>query len=133
MPLDASPKPRVSGSDKRQRARVVGVRLLAEEYSRLQARASEAGLRLGGFLRACALGEAGPRARRSPTVNAELVALAMAQLNRAGNNLNQIAKAHNAARSVDARDIGAAVSELRMVLALFKAALGRADRENEPP
>jgi len=129
----SSPKSRFSGSDKRQRAHVVGVRMLPDERTRLQAKASEAGLSLGSFLRSCALGDTGPRARRSPTVNAELVAIAMAKLNQAGNNLNQIAHALNAARTVHARDIVDAVSELRSVLVLFKAALGRADRDNPPP
>jgi hypothetical protein len=127
--LDASLKPRISGSDKRQRAHVVGVRLLPAEHARLQAKAAEAGLRVGSFLRACALGDAGPRARRSPTVNASLLASAMARLNQAGNNLNQIAHALNAARTVDARETAKALSELRAVLAQIKAAIGRTERE----
>jgi hypothetical protein len=127
---DAPLKPRLSGSDKRQRAQVVGVRMLAAEYASVRQRAAEAGMRVGSYLRACALGDAGPRARRSPTVNAELLGRALAELNRVGNNVNQIAHALNAARTVDGRNTAAALAELRGVLAQIKLALGRAEHDD---
>lgn len=121
---------RNSGSDRRQRVHVVGVRLLTSEYASLRTRAAEAGLRVGSYLRACALGDVGPRARRSPTVNAQQLAIAIAQLNRVGNNLNQIAHALNAARTVDARDAASTLAELRDVLGQIKAALGRGGHDD---
>ena len=82
-------------SEARQRAARVTVRFLPEEHAELEARASAAGLSPSAYLRACALGDAGPRARRSPTVERSLAAQAIAELNKAGSNLNQIARAVN--------------------------------------
>ncbi len=82
-------------SETRQRAKRETIRFLDEEHAAIQAKADAAGLSLGAYLRACALGDAGPRARRSPTVNRELAAHAIAELNKAGSNLNQIAHAVN--------------------------------------
>ena len=71
------------------------MRLDDEECAAVQIRAEKAGLSMAAYLRACALGDAGPRARRSPTINRELAAHAIAGLNKAGSNLNQIAHAVN--------------------------------------
>ena len=80
-------------SEARQRAARVTVRFLPDEHAELEARAAAAGLSPSAYLRACALGDAGPRARRSPTVERSLAAQAIAELNKAGSNLNQIARA----------------------------------------
>ena len=93
---DAVKKIRVTPrSEARQRAARVTVRFLPDEHAELEARAAAAGLSPSAFLRACALGDAGPRARRSPTVERSLAAQAIAELNKAGSNLNQIARAVN--------------------------------------
>jgi hypothetical protein len=52
---------------------------------------------LASYLRECALGSPGPRAKRSPPINAEMLARATAALNKAGSNLNQIARVLNTA------------------------------------
>ena len=82
-------------SETRQRLNGAFVRLDAEEWAAVQLRAEKAGLSTAAYLRACGLGDPGPRARRSPTVNRELAARAIAELNKAGSNLNQIAHAVN--------------------------------------
>jgi hypothetical protein len=130
---DAPLKSGLSGSDKRQRVHVVGVRFLPAEHASVRQRAKEAGLRVGSFLRACALGETGPRAKRSPTVNAGLLGRALADLNRVGNNLNQIAHALNAARSTDGRETASALAELRSLLVQIKEALGRTEKDADDP
>ena len=90
-------KPRKSGSQKRQRSCGVYVACTGEELTALDAKAKAAGLSRGAYLRTCALGDAGPRAQRSPTINREIAAHAIAELNKAGSNLNQIAHAVNRA------------------------------------
>ena len=80
------------------------------------------------FMRACALGDAGPRSRRSPPVNAELLALAVAALNKAGSNLNQIAHRLNAAQSVSAHESVAALADTRAAVLRILEIVGRADR-----
>jgi len=82
-------------SETRQRVKGAFVRLDDKECAAVQLQAEKAGLSTAAYLRAAALGDAGPRARRSPTINRELAAQAIAELNKAGSNLNQIARAVN--------------------------------------
>lgn len=86
-----------SGSQKRQRTKTVRVACTDEEYTAITGRAATAGLSSAAYLRACALGDTGPRAQRSPTIERGLAAQAIAELNKAGSNLNQIAHAINMA------------------------------------
>lgn len=58
-------------------------------------KAGEAGLSLAAYMRACALGDAGPRARRTPAADRQEVAGLRADLARIGNNLNQLTRAVN--------------------------------------
>ena len=82
-------------SESRQRAKRETIRFLDEEHAAIREKAANANLSVGAYLRACALGDAGPRARRSPTIDRELASKAIAELNKAGSNLNQIAHAVN--------------------------------------
>jgi hypothetical protein len=121
---------------KRQRQHVLPLRADDTERAELEARASASGLSLGAYLRACALGDAGPRARRRPSVEREQLARANAEINRVGSNLNQIARTLNIAALEDpgtelarqVRDldqpIAAALSELSVTLAAIRGALG---------
>lgn len=95
MPTDQKKNRATPRSEKRQRGKIVPTRFLPDEYAELEGRAAAAGQSLSAYLRACALGEAGPRSRRSPTVERRLAAQAIAELNKAGSNLNQIARAVN--------------------------------------
>jgi len=124
------PLSRRSGSERRQRGKgAVLVRLLPDERTALEDKSREVGLSLAAFLRACGLGTPGPRARRSPTVNAEALGHATAALNKVGSNLNQIAHVLNAGRStVTAEECFAALAEVRAALARILEILGRRDR-----
>jgi hypothetical protein len=121
---------RRSGSERRQRARgAVLVRLLPDERATLESKSREVGLSLAAFLRACGLGTPGPRARRSPTVNAEELGRATAALNKVGSNLNQIAHVLNAGgASLTTQECFAALAEVRAALARILEILGRKDR-----
>ena len=117
-------KPR-SGSEKRRRAGAVSVRLLPDERAALAAKAGNAGLSAGAYLRAAGLGDAGPRAQRGVSMNAALLAQAVAALNKVGGNLNQIARTLNAAGVHQARDNAAVLGEVRAAVAGIRAAVGR--------
>jgi len=106
----------------------VALRLSDEEYRLIAEYSCTAGLSRGGYLRAVALGSPGPRARRAPPVNAEMLARAVAQLNRAGNNLNQIARCLNAAQAAGARESLEALAETRAAVARIVEAVGRRDQ-----
>jgi uncharacterized hydantoinase/oxoprolinase family protein len=116
---------RRSGSEKRQRATgPVLVRLLPEERAAVEERAATAGLSLAAYSRSCMLGDAGPRARKRAPVDRELLARTNADLNRVGNNLNQIAHALNAGGSVILSEITATSRELLATLTDIRRALG---------
>lgn len=115
---------RRSGSQNRQRAKSVLVPLLDAERAAVEERAATAGLSLGAFGRACMLGDAGPRARKRPPVDRDLLARTNADLNRVGSNLNQIAHALNAGGSVILSEIAATSRELLATLSDIRRALG---------
>jgi hypothetical protein len=128
-PVHAPPplSPRTSGSEKRQR-RGYSIRLLPDEHAAIVGKARAAGMSFASYMRACALGDAGPRSRRSPTLNAELLAYAVAALNKIGSNLNQIARILNAAQAVGATECKAVLVEVRAAVARILEIVGRADR-----
>jgi Mobilization protein NikA len=120
---------------KRQRQRFVGVRLDDAELAELESRARASGLSVGAYCRACALGDAGPRARRRPTVERELLARNTAALNHIGGNLNQATRALNEIALAEGsgrlaqvaelvQPIEATLDQLRAALAANRLALG---------
>jgi HAMP domain-containing protein len=90
-----------SGSEKRRRRRVVLVRFDEREWATLETRAGHLELSFAAYLRQRALGDPGPRAKRRPPVDVAALGRAMAALNKAGGNLNQIARALNAGGRAD--------------------------------
>lgn len=125
-PVSPAPEPAKArtGSEARQRRHVVGVRLDDTERAALEARAGDTGLSLGAYLRACSLETAGPRARRRAPVDRELLARTNAELNRVGNNLNQIAKAGHIGQDAVLDDVTRTAGELRQALVMLRRALG---------
>lgn len=108
------------------KGRFVAVRVTAAEHAALTAAAAQAGLSVGAYLRARALGTPGPRAVRKPPIEAAALAEALRLLGKYGGNLNQLARAANAAGFIPAaRDIADLVREAREVKAALMAALGR--------
>ena len=122
-------------SENRQRGKIVPTRFLPDEHAELEARAAEAGLSPSAYLRACALGDAGPRARRSPTVERSLAAQAIAELNKAGSNLNQIARAVNMEQWPGSSSVIEATAAVRQAATMILQAFGYKthDRQGEPP
>jgi hypothetical protein len=120
---------RRSGSQRRQRNQKIGVGCDAAEFVIIDHNARAAGLSRASYLRALALGSPGPRARRSPPVNAEALAHATAALNKVGSNLNQIARALNAgAATIAANECFTALGEVRAAVARILKIVGRTER-----
>ena len=111
-------------SQPRQRIIKFSVSWTPDEADRVKTRAAEAGLSVSAFIRAAALGDAGPRARRRPIVDAAALAQTHAELRRIGNNLNQIAHALNIGEAVLMPTITKAHEELSIVLFEIARALG---------
>lgn len=125
-----SPPGKRSGSQKRVRLHKIPVACDDEEFLRIDDSARSAGLSRPSFLRACAMGTPGPRARRSPPVNAEALARATAALNKAGSNLNQIAHVLNGGGgNITLQECLAALAETRAAAADIRELVGRKDRE----
>jgi methionine synthase I (cobalamin-dependent) len=126
---DALPLPSRSGSQKRQRNRKTDIRWDNDEYSTLTEKAQETGLSRNAYVRAAVLGTPGPRARRSPTVNAEALGRATAALNKVGSNLNQVAHCLNAGGAgLTTQECYAALAETRAAAAAIRQIVGRKDR-----
>lgn len=95
-----------------------------EEFVR---RCQASGLSTGDYIRIACLGAKPLRATRNVSVDHKLITLAIGQLKRYGNLLNQIAKKLNQgkrARRKDIQDIQAALVEIRQLCLLFRQSLG---------
>jgi len=84
-----------SGSENRKRQMRIFVRCTEEERRLIDGQAERLGLHAASYLRALALGAPGPRTPRRPSINDKTYAQAYAQLQRLGNNLNQLARVAN--------------------------------------
>jgi len=127
---NSQPPHRRSGSEMRRRKTgAVLVRLLPEERAAVEEKAHEVGLSLASFFRACGLGTPGPRARRSPPINAEALGRATAALNKVGSNLNQMAHVLNAGGAgLTTQECLAALAETRAAAAAIRDIVRRRDR-----
>jgi hypothetical protein len=120
---------KASGSEKRQRGHIGAGRFDDAEYSLLLEKSQTVGLTVSGYIRALVIGTAGPRARRTPPVNAEVLARATAALNKAGSNLNQIARVLNAGGAIaTAHECFAALAETRAAAPAIREIVGRKNR-----
>ena len=122
-PREPSPGTRRK-SDKRQRTETLFARVTPEEKSAFIARADRAGMASAAFMRALALGDAGPRARRRRPVEHQALVQALATLNRVGNNLNQIARNTNRGMDIDVPQLRDALHQYHQVIAAIYDALG---------
>jgi hypothetical protein len=128
-PLSPQAGAKRSGSQKRQRSKMMPVYLTPDEYTAAQTKATEAGLKLSSYGRAVILGSPGPRARRTPPLNAEALAYAVAALNKTGSNLNQVARMLNAGEAVGGKEALEALKETRAAVGRILELVGRKDRE----
>src|ERR1035441_9362020 len=124
-PVGGDKKKRRSGSSKRQRTNQYVVRCTTDEFNAIAAKAIKAGLKGASYLRAAGLGDAGPRAQRSPTVEKELLIRALALHGRYGNNMNQIAHSGNAGNPVDLPELRRALKEWGEIGDALYQALGK--------
>ena len=124
----AQPEPPARKQPRRQRRHIERFRTDDAERAALHERVRESGLSLGAYLRKCALGQAGPRSRRRrPEIDIVLLARNNAELNRIGNNLNQVARALHR-DDPERQSVDALRAALLATLAANRRALGH-DRE----
>jgi hypothetical protein len=77
----------------------IAVRVTKADRAKITEKAQESGLKIGGYLRALALGSAGPRAVKRPRVEREQLARILGETGKLRSNVNQIAKWSNTEKS----------------------------------
>ena len=84
-----------SGTDRRQRRRVISFRVTGDEYERIQGKADRAGVTVGTFVRDVLIDARAPRrVPRPPAAKAELARI-LGELGKIGSNVNQMAHKAN--------------------------------------
>jgi len=104
----------------------IAIRCSVRQNETIKEGASRAGLSIGAYLRALAVGYPGPRSvRRPPIEKAELTKL-LGHIGKIGSNVNQIAKFANTTRSLPAQPVLARMREdIAWMRAAVLKALGR--------
>jgi hypothetical protein len=110
------------------RGKFIAVRCTESEYASIVDKATEAGLKIGSFLRRLAIGDAGPRAARRPPVERQELARLLGELGKIGSNVNQLAHGLNRDGILPGfPEILAAQRDIREMRAALIKALGRGD------
>jgi len=106
----------------------IAVRVTAGDRERIAARAQESGLKIGGYLRALALGSAGPRAVKRPRVEREQLAQLLGEIGKLGSNVNQLAKWSNTEKAPASLDeLGRIRADIAAMREAVMTALGHGD------
>jgi len=112
------------GSETRQRGRLLGIRLTAEEYAPLEQGAANAGLKLASHARELLVNAPKTRSRRRPLADVAALARLLGELNRSGGNINQIARAINLGETPLATQIRDVLATHQEILAAIREAMG---------
>lgn len=114
-------------SEKRQRVRQVKTRMTEAEHAVFLARADKAGMTSAAFLRAAAIGDAGPRAQKRVPADAFVLRQVLGHIGKTGSNLNQIARyLHTGGEAQTVLpDIREALADLARIRGLIYDALGK--------
>jgi hypothetical protein len=102
------------------------IRCTEQERTAIKAAADQAGLSVGAFLRALALGDAGPRAVRRPPIERKELARLLGHLGKVGSNINQLAHGFNRDRILPGfPELLAIREDIRQLRDALMKALGR--------
>ena len=123
----------MAGSSKRQRTAQIVVRCTPDELTAISAKADSAGLASAAFLRAAALGNPGPRAKRRLPADHQTLRAILGQLGRIGGNINQIAKHLNTAQTVQLPELRDALKAYLDIRNAIFTALGMTTTPDEAP
>lgn len=105
------------------KGKFIAVRVTEGDRDRIDAAAGQAGLSIGGYLRALALGSAGVRAVKRPRVEKEQLARILGEIGKLGSNVNQLAKWSNTERSAASQ---AELTQMRADIAAMRAEVMKA-------
>jgi len=114
-----------SGSEKRERQKILGIRMTSDEFAEVSKRANAVLLTPSSYARLELLDSPPPRQARRPAVEAENVARVLAQLGKIGSNLNQIARQMNAGRTIGNETLARALTDVSVMRDACMSALNR--------
>jgi hypothetical protein len=107
------------------KGKFIAVRVTVEDRAKIADAAGEAGLSIGAFLRSLALGSAGARAVKRPSVERVELARLLGELGKLGSNVNQIAKAFNSTGRIPTPpELPLMQTDIMAIRAAVMAALG---------
>lgn len=106
------PRPKRSGSEKRQRQPRIIFRVSVEERAEMQANAAAVGLSLGSYLRSLAIASPRTRSVRRPSPDMKLLTQAMGRLGIYASNAHQLLKLANRGEIVFVDDLADASRKL---------------------
>lgn len=115
-----------SGSETRQRRKLLQIRVSDTELSSIAEMADRAALTIPSYARQILLDTPPPRAVRKPSVDTQQVAKMLGELGKVGSNLNQIAHHLNAGTAgAGSNTITAALEDVQAMRDACMKALGR--------
>ena len=113
------------GSENRKRQQVLRFRVTEEEKTQIEQDAARAGVPTGYYARYVLLDAPIPRQAKRPPVETELLKKTLAELNKIGSNINQLARSHNQQTPPYRDDVVAALETLNLVILDVLTALGK--------
>ena len=120
-----------SGSENREKTKVVGVRVYEEEHFELALKSEDAGLSIPAFVRKKLLDEVFTQPRKAaPSLDKKLLSMILAQLGKLGSNMNQIARRLNEGGNVNAEKITGAVVDFEVLRDEILKAIKRPPSDN---
>jgi hypothetical protein len=122
LPLSHASK--TSGSETRRKQRIVNLRATAEEYAVVEQAAKNAGLTMGSYIRETILAVPKTTTRRVPRADVIVLAKLIAELNRIGGNINQIARALNCGHVPERAWLRDTLALLLQTMKVIRAAMG---------
>ena len=121
-----------SGSENRQRQKFFIVRLLDDEQTEWQRRTSEAGLSPADYFRQACLQAKPLRKSRRTTPDSQAVLQLLAQVNKLGGNINQIAAKLNSGGYSTAKDVRQAVADVQAMREVIVRVFERSGKDANP-
>jgi hypothetical protein len=108
--------------------RFIAVRCTDDQHTTISAAADQAGLSIGAYLRALAVGMPGPRSVRRPPIERKELARLLAHIGKLGSNINQVAKAANTTRNLPSwSELAVMREDIRMMRTAVLKALNYGD------
>lgn len=114
-----------SGSNKRKRQNQLLIRLTDEEQALLDHDAARVGTTTASYARQVLVDAPIPKQAKRPAVEAELLRKTLAELNKIGSNINQLARSHNQGLSPYHHTVEAELEVLNDAIAQVLVALGK--------